>query len=363
MTEIDDLQHTGVFRPSGEPSLAWGVLGTGWVANQFVVGTLRHTAQRIVAVGSRSSERSAAFAAQHGIGRFHASYSGLIDDPAVDAVYVAVTAEQHWALALQVIAAGKPVLVEKPFALTPSEAAEIREAARSAGVFAMEAMWTRYLPQSDAIRLLCEQGALGDIELVTADHGQALAHDPASRLLRPDLGGGALLDLGVYPIAFASELLGTPASVSAAGNLLPSGVDGTVGMLLSYEGSTARALLSTSISARTPTVAAISGTAARIEIEAPFYIPTGFVLAGSSFLEEPILRWRDQSGIVAHEGLSYQATAVARFVGEGRTESPLHGLDESVAILTTIEAARGQLNSSTTGPSMVTGTERHERGR
>ena len=361
MTGIDDLQHTGVFRPAGEPRLAWGVLGTGWIANQFVVGTLRQTAQRIVAVGSRSSERSAGFAARHGIGRSHASYSGLIDDPAVDAVYVAVTGEQHRALALEVIAAGKPVLVEKPFALTASEAAEIRDAARSAGVFAMEAMWTRYLPQSDAIRLLCEQGALGDIELVSADHGQALAHDPASRLLRPDLGGGALIDLGVYPIAFASEVLGIPASVSAAGNLLPSGVDGTVGMLLSYQGSTARALLSTSISVRTPTVAAISGTAARIEIEAPFYIPSEFVLAGP-FLEEPILRWRDQSGIVAHEGLSYQATAVARFVGEGRTESPIHGLDESVAVLTTIEAARGQLASSTTGPSMVTGTERYKRG-
>jgi predicted dehydrogenase len=322
------------------------VLGTGFIADRFVVGTLRHTRQRIVAVGSRSRERSAAFAAQHGVEGSHGSYSAVIEDPGVDAVYVGVTADQHRSLALEVIAAGKPVLVEKPFTVTASEAAEIRDAARSAGVFAMEAMWTRYLPQSDAIRVLHSQGALGDIQVVIADHGQALAGDPTSRLVRPDLGGGALLDLGVYPLAFTSELLGTPESMLATGDVLPSGVDGTVGMLLTYPGSTAQALLSTSISARTPTVASISGTAARIEIEAPFYTPTGFVLTGPSHDDEPTLRWRDQSGIAAHEGLSYQATALARFVGEGRTESPIHGLDESEAILATIDAARAQLTAS-----------------
>lgn len=346
MTEIDALQHAGVFRPRSEPSLGWGVIGTGWIANQFVSGTQRHTRQRIVAVGSRSGERAAAFAEQRGVEQSHGTYSALIENPAVDAVYIGVTADQHRSLALEVIAAGKPVLVEKPFAVTAAEAGEIRDAARSAGVLAMEAMWTRYLPQSDAIRLLQSQGALGDIQVITADHGQAIAAaDPTSRLLRPELGGGALLDLGVYPLAFASELLGTPASVLAAGDLLPSGVDGTVGMLLTYPGSTAQALLLTTMCARTPTVAAISGTVARIEIESPFFIPSGFVLTGPAFDAEPSLQWRDQSGIVAHEGLSYQATALARFVGEGRTESPIHGLDESVAILATIEAARAQLTT------------------
>ena len=204
-------------------------------------------------------------------------------------------------------------------------------------------MWTRYLPQSDAIRMLLRQGALGEIEVVAADHGQALAGDPTSRLLSAALGGGALLDLGVYPLAFTSEVLGTPASIIATGDLLPSGVDGTVGMLLAYSGSTAQATLSTSISVRTPTVAAISGTAARIEIDSAFYMPTGFVLADPPWDAEPILRWQDQSGIAAHEGLSYQATALARFVSEGRAESPIHTLDESVAILSTIDAARAQL--------------------
>ena len=345
MTEVEDLQYVGVFRPTTEPILGWGVIGTGWIAERFVAGTLRHTPQRIVAVGSRSAERSVAFAARHSAERSHGSYSALIEDPAVDAVYIGVTADQHRPLALEVIAAGKPVLVEKPFALTAAEASEIRAAARAAGVFAMEAMWTRYLPQSDAIRMLVWQGALGDIEVVAADHGQALADDPTSRLLSLALGGGALLDLGVYPLAFTSELLGTPASIIATGDVLPSGVDGTVGMLLAYPGSTAQATLSTSISVHTPNVAAISGTAARIEIDSPFYMPSRFVLVGPSYGAEPILRWQDQSGIAAHAGLSYLATALARFVSEGRTESPIHGLDESVAILSTIDAARAQLTT------------------
>jgi predicted dehydrogenase len=362
MTEVDDLQHVGVFRPTTEPSLGWGVIGTGWIAEQFVTGTLRHTPQRIVALGSRSAERSAAFAARHGVEHSHGSYSALIDDPAVDAVYIGVTADQHRPLALEVIAAGKPALVEKPFALTASDASEIRAAARAAGVLAMEAMWTRYLPQSDAIRMLLRQGALGEIEVVAADHGQALADDPTSRLLSPALGGGALLDLGVYPLAFTSEVLGTPASIIATGDLLPSGVDGTVAMLLAYPGSTAQAVLSTSISVRTPTVAAISGTAARIEIDSPFYMPMGFVLAGPSYGAKPILRWQDQSGIAAHEGLSYQATALARFVSEGRTESPIHGLDESVAILSTIDAARAQLTTPTNSQPVSFMTPRGEPG-
>ena len=318
MTEVEDLQYVGVFRPAAEPSLGWGVIGTGWIAERFVAGTLSYTPQRIVAVGSRSAERSAAFAARHGVKHSYGSYSALIDDPVVDAVYIGVTADQHLPLALEVIAAGKPVLVEKPFALTAAEASDIRAAARAAGVFAMEAMWTRYLPQSDAIRMLLQQGALG---------------------------GGALLDLGVYPLAFTSELLGTPASIIATGDVLASGVDGTVAMLLTYAGSTAHATLSTSIRVHTPTVAAISGTAARIEIDSPFYMPTRFVLIGPSYGTEPMLRWQDQSGIAAHEGLSYQATALARFVSEGRTESPIHGLDESVAILSTIDAARAQLTA------------------
>jgi len=144
MTEVEDLQHVGVFRPATEPSLGWGVIGTGWIAERFVAGTLRHTRQHIVAVGSRSAGRSAAFAARYGVEHSNGSYSALIDDPAVDAVYIGVTADQHRPLALEVIAVGKPVLVEKPFTLTASEASEIRAAARAAGVFTMEAMWTRY---------------------------------------------------------------------------------------------------------------------------------------------------------------------------------------------------------------------------
>lgn len=344
MSALEDLQHTGVFRPADEPALRWGVLGTGWIAGAFVDAAHRHTHQRFVAAASRTPGRSAEFAAAHEVARAYDSYSALIDDPEVDVVYLAMTADQHCGVALEAIAAGKSVLIEKPIGVNATEAALIREAARSAGVFVMEALWSRYLPQYDALRLLLERGDLGEIELVSADHAQPAAADPASRMLRADLGGGALLDLGVYPLQLASCVLGNPASVLASGHIMPSGVDGTVAMILSYPGSTAKALLSTSLMVRSPTTAEISGTEARLEMAGPFHIPTGFTLTTPGWGDEP-LRWQDESGIALMDGLSYEATALARFVAQGRTESPVFGLDDSVAILETIDTAREMLGA------------------
>lgn len=344
MSTLEDLQHVGIFRPTDEPALRWGVLGTGWIAGAFVDAAHRHTAQRFGAVASRTPDRAAEFAATHGVPRSYDSYSALIDDPEVDVVYIAMTADQHCAVALEAIAAGKSVLIEKPIAVTAGEARRIRDAARSAGVFVMEALWSRYLPQYDALRLLLERGDLGEIELVAADHSQPAASDPGSRMLRADLGGGALLDLGVYPLQFASCVLGNPESVLATGSLLPSGVDGTVAMILSYPGSRAKALISTSVMVQSPTTATISGTKARLVMEGPFHIPTGFTLTTPGWGDEPVL-WKDRSGISLMDGLSYEATALARFVAAGRTESPVFGLDESVAILETVDTARRALTA------------------
>ena len=346
MSEIDDLQFEGVFRPRDEPSLRWGIAGTGWIAARFADGVNQHTKQVLQAVGSRAQERSDDFARRFGLPRAHSSYGALIEDDDVDVVYVALTADQHSDLALAAIAAGKPVLVEKPFTMTAAEASEIRDAARSAGVFVMEAMWTRYLPQFDALRLLRSRGDLGDILLVSGDHGQALDSDPTSRLMRPEVGGGALLDLGVYPLSFASEILGSPSSISAVGDLTQTGVDGTVGLVLRYAGSSAQAVVSTTIRVKTPTVAAVCGSEARVDLDGDFYTPTGFTVRSPEDGADPLLRWVDRSGISAHEGLSYQATALARFVGEGRLESPLLGLDETVDVMSTIDEARAQVSSA-----------------
>ncbi len=323
--------------PSDAPTLRWGVLAPGRIAGAFVDAVRRHTRQRVVAAGSRSAERAAAFAAEHGIDRAHSSYDQLVADPEVDIVYVAAPHSRHRALALLAIAAGKHVLVEKPFARNASEAAEVIAAARSAGVAAMEAMWTRFLPQSDVIRQLLADGVLGEVTTVLADHGQYFDVDPTSRLFAPELAGGAMLDLGVYPVSFASSVLGTPDAVTAVGDRTGTGVDAQVSMVL--VSGAAQACLNTNLRARTPTTASISGTAARLEIGDPFYAPAPFTV--TSRTGEVLARDRDP--VTNHLGMCYEAAHLATLVAEGRTESPLYPLDETVGVLGTIDEVRRQV--------------------
>src|SRR5919112_2445733 len=198
------LPEPELYRPgTGEPSLRWGMVGAGWIAGEFAKAVRTHTAQRIVAVASRSPERASSFAATHGIELALGSTEQLVTHPGVDVVYVATPQSEHLATGRAAIAAGKHVLIEKPITVTSAEARTLAEEARAAGVLVMEAMWTRYLPQTSVIRQLLADGVLGDVRAVLADHGQAIAADPQHRLYRPELGGGALLDLGVYPVQFS----------------------------------------------------------------------------------------------------------------------------------------------------------------
>ncbi|WP_348786595.1 Gfo/Idh/MocA family oxidoreductase [Leifsonia sp. NPDC080035] len=328
--------------PADAPSLRWGVLGPGVIAGDFTDALHAHTGQRMVACGSRSAERADAFAAAHGVERAHASYEALVGDPEVDVVYVATPHSQHLEHALLAIAAGKHVLIEKPMAATADQARRIRDAARGAGVFAMEAMWTRYLPQTDIVRQLLDDGELGEIALVTADFGGRAPFDPAGRLWDPALAGGALLDLGVYTVSWASFALGAPESVVAAGSLAPTGVDEQASLLLTSPGG-AQALLNTTLRAGTPSLGTICGSNGRIETDSPFWGPSGLRLhtADGSLAAH----WRDPYNRPYRQGMSYEAAALARFVAEGRTESPLHPLDEAVSTLATIDEARRQLGA------------------
>ncbi|MGO4533295.1 Gfo/Idh/MocA family protein [Leifsonia sp. 2MCAF36] len=329
--------------PADAPALRWGVLGPGGIAADFTDALHRHTGQRVVAAGSRSAERAAAFAAAHGVERSHGSYEALVSDPDVDVVYIATPHSEHLEHALLAIAAGKHILIEKPMAVTAEQARRIVAAAREAGVFAMEAMWTRYLPQTDIIRQLLEREALGELRVVTADFGGHVPYQPESRLWNPALAGGALLDLGVYTVSWASFALGAPAGIIAAGTLAPSGVDEQAALLLSSAGG-AQALLSTSLLAGTPSLATISGSAARIETDSPFWGPSGLrVFRSDGTLAA---HWRDPYGRPHRDGMAYEAAALARYVGEGRTESPLHPLAEAVDTLATIDEARRQLGAT-----------------
>jgi predicted dehydrogenase len=290
---------------------------------------------RAVAVGSRHLDSANRFADRLDIPNRHASYEALVADSDVEAVYVATPHPMHHANALLALRAGKPVLVEKAFTMNAAEAEELVATARAEGLFLMEAMWTRFLPHIAEIRRLLAEGALGEIVTVTADHGQWFAKDPDFRLFAPELGGGALLDLGVYPVSFASMLLGKPDRIVTLADPAFTGVDGQTSMLFGYA-SGAQAVLTCTLSAKSPTRAAIVGTDARIELDGSFYAPTSFELitrtGERTRFDEP------------HEGrgLWHEAEEVARCVREGLLESPLMPLDETLEIMRTMDAVLAQ---------------------
>jgi predicted dehydrogenase len=327
----------------GEPRLRWGMIGTGWIAEYFAPAVRRHTTQVLAAVTSRTPERAAAFAARHGIERVHPSAEALVSDPDVDVVYIAAPQSEHLTLGMLAIAAGKHVLIEKPLATTADDARIILDAARAAGVFVMEAMWTRYLPHMLVIRQLVDDGVLGEVLSVTADHGQALAGIPGHRLLEPGTGGGSLLDIGIYPVQLDSMVRGTPTAVTATGALTASGVDAYATLVLTHETGEQSTLMS-SILTQTASVAAVNGTEARVNIAGPFHIPNGFTLHAPE-LFAPHLSWEDPTGVTILDGLAWEVTAFAGYVGESRIESPLHPHREVVDVLRTIDSARAQLGA------------------
>lgn len=325
--------------------LRWGIIGPGMIAEVFTDAVQKHTNQRIVAVASQTPGRAEAFASPRGVEVALDSYEALVARSDIDVVYVATHPQHHRAHAELAIAAGKHVLIEKPLAPTAEDAAAIAVAAKAAGVLVMEAMWTRYLPQTDVIRQILSEGILGEVKFVQSDFGQALLHIP--RLVDPVAGGG-LLDLGIYNFAFASLVLGEAQKVSASGTLTASGVDDTVAVLLGYANG-AQASITTSISAFTPTAASISGKAGMLKVGEPFFTPTSLTLFNAEFNSMPVATWYDKSGIVAHEGLSYQATALASYVEQGLTDSPVRPLAEAVSDITLIQQARHQIGAFLTG--------------
>jgi predicted dehydrogenase len=326
--------------PRDAPVLKWGVIAPGEIAGDFVAALHAHTDQAVVAVGSRSADRAAAFATAHGIDRAYGDYEALVADPEVDVVYVAAPHSEHTRLALLAIAAGKHVLVEKPLATTAPEAQRIVDAARRAGVFAMEAMWTRYLPQSDIVRRLLEGGDLGDVRFVAADFAGGPVQDRAGRILDPALGGGALLDLGVYVVSWASFVFGPPEGLTVRGTLGPTGVDLQASLILDHPGG-AQALLFAGLTAPTPWTATVAGSTARVEVAPPFWAASGLRVVGAD--GTLLAHWQDPYGRPGRMGLCYQAAAAARYIAEGRTESPLHPNDEAVAVLAVLDEARHRL--------------------
>jgi len=316
--------------------LRWGILATGGIAHAFA-SDLRTAGLDLVAVGSRSQESADAFAATFDIPRAHASYEALVTDPDVDIIYVSTPHPMHHAGAKLALENGKHVLVEKAFTLNRAEAEDIQRIASERGLLAMEAMWTRYLPHMIRIRELIKSGALGEIRAVSADHTQLLPSDPLHRLNALELGGGALLDLGIYPVSFVWDILGAPATITATARLGETGADAEVATMMTHAGGAVSTTLSSSRAAG-PNTATIIGTEARIEIDRVWYMPTTFrVVAPDSTV------WEEYSSKVDGRGMQYQALAAERLVRESILEGDILPLAESVAIMGTLDEIRTQI--------------------
>ena len=324
-------------------TVRWGIMGTGGIASAFVEDVASLPDAEVVAVGSRTAGSAQAFGERHAVRTRHGSYDDLVADPRVDVVYVATPHPHHVEGALAAIRAGKHVLVEKPFTMDAQEARRVVAAAREAGVFCMEAMWTRFLPHVVRIRELLAQGAVGQVRTVVADHGQWFAADPSHRLYAPELGGGALLDLGVYPVSWASMVLrpafGDPTSVTATSDPAFTGVDGQTSAVLRYGDGQAQALVTCTLWSATPCRAFIAGDEGSIDVEPTFYAPTSFTLRrrdghGERFETPPSVGHGDG------KGLRFEAAEVGRCLGEGLLESPALPLDETISIMATLDAVR-----------------------
>lgn len=331
--------------PFQAPPLRWGILGAGGIAGTFAGDVPTYSAQRVVAVGSRDLDRARAFATRHRIENAYGSYAELVAAPEVEAVYVATPHSHHHEHALLALEAGKPVLVEKAFARNRAEAQEIVDVAAERGVFVMEAMWSRFLPHTVALHSLLASGAVGEVLVVEADHGQRL--DGVPRLVDPALAGGALLDLGVYTLAFIHGILGAPAAVHVVGTLLETGVDAQEVVTLTYDGSRALGVSASSLLARTHTRATIAGREGRVDVAGPFYRPTTFTFTPHD--GEPWswpLTGRPTAAHLPHGllgGFQYQVAEVARCVRAGRLESEAYPWRATLEVMAVMDEVRRRL--------------------
>jgi len=316
--------------------IRWGVVGPGRIAEQVVQDFVHVPGARAVAVASRSLDRAQDFASRHGIERAHGSYAEILADDGVDVLYVATPHPQHHAIALGALRAGKALLVEKAFTATVVGAREVADLSRETGVFAMEAMWTRFQPAVVRLRELIADGAIGEVRSVQADLGVQRHFDPTDRLFAKELGGGALLDLGVYVVSFAQMLLGAPDTVQATGSRFETGVDAEASLLLGHADGRSATLM-TSLRNALPGQARVFGTAGWIDVLPRFHHPQTIVLHRAGSDAEQITL--PQLG----GGYSHELIEVTECLQAGDRESAVMPLADTLAVQAVLEEAAGQL--------------------
>ena len=318
-------------------SIRWGILATGGIAHSFTNDLLRngHTVQ---AVGSRSLTSAQAFATEFGIGTAHASYQALVNDPEVDVIYVSTPHPFHAEHAALALNAGKHVLIEKPIALNAREARQIVDLAASKNLLVMEAMWTRFLPHMVRIREILAAGTLGEVRSLLADHTQDLPDDPTHRLNSLELGGGALLDLGVYPVNFAHAVFGPPDTILASASFKATGADAQVATIFRYPDGQIATTFSAS-DTRGPTAASIIGTHGRIDIDGVWYGPTSFRVLDNTGAVLEAFAPAEFTG----RGMQFEAVEVETLIRADKISSDIMPVEESVAIMATLDVVRAQI--------------------
>jgi predicted dehydrogenase len=360
--------------------MRWGILGAGSVARGFAEGLRLVPDASLVAVASRTRANAERFSSRHGVSRVHDTYDALVTDPDVDIVYVATPNQCHRDDMIRCLAAGKPVICEKPFTLDADEARTVVDVARSTGVFCMEAMWMRFIPAIRRVAELVKDGEIGAVRAIEADFSGANAYDPRSRLFDRQQGGGALLDLGVYTLSLTTMLLGDPDHVQSQATYAPSGVDEQVVMTLGYVAGPL-AVLTASIRTTGRNEAVIRGSGGSIHIPGPICCPTGFRVTRTSETDRDPIGSQIRGGIIERmraipvarrgaraaerlvhgiagrrgrvripmlgNGYGHEAIEAMRCVRQGATESPLMPLDESVRIMALIDRCRVQWSTPT----------------
>ena len=314
--------------------LRWGILGAGRIAGQFARGVAACKLGVLTAIGSRSQAKADAFGDEHTIGHRHSSYEALVADPDVDAIYIATPHPMHHPNALLVLQAGKAVLCEKPFAVNASQAREVVAAARAAGLFCMEAMWSRFLPPVRKAVDLVSQGAIGEVRMIQADFGFRTAVNPEARLFNPALAGGGLLDVGIYPLSLAAMILGRPQAVTGFAQIGSTGVDEQAAFVVRFPGDTL-ALCATGVRTTTPHEATIIGTEGQIRLTSPWWKGSDLIVSRGGQVET-------LTPEIVGNGYNYQADEVARCITDGRTESDIMPLDETIALIETLDQLRVQ---------------------
>ena len=317
-------------------TVRWGILGTGGIARAFALGLKHAPGAVLAAVGSRTQDSADTFARELGIAHAYGSYEALADAPDVDIIYIGTPHPMHAENALLALGGGKAVLCEKPFTMNRREAGEVVALARAKGLFLMEAMWTRFMPALAEVKRIMASGEIGAITQVHADFGYSATLDPEHRVNKLELGGGALLDLGIYPLSIACALLGQVESVCAQAVFTDTGVDASTAFTMKHSGGTL-SICSCSMRARSASELVVSGTGGSIRMHRMFHLAERITVelqdGSSRTIPTPYLG----------NGYTHEAIEAGRCLREGLLEHPWMTLDDSLNLMALLDEIRAQI--------------------